>query len=542
MATLNKKFTKTTSVSAKGSRDVRFRKETKEDHRSARDSSPEISDEELDPSEASQSEEEEQPRQKQRSSSAKSSREHKERNKKSSGVKFRLKKASDTSKKTEKAEDGASAKGAKISGLEETKESISDVERKEEIGEFSHVMHYNERVEDEEVINVIGYARVSTEMQAKKGTSITTQIERIKNYCAKNENFNLLCIAVDEGISGGKSWKKRPGLRYALKTTIVGDNLVVTDATRLSRDVTDAGMMERFLEKGGITLITMDRPIDKTPHGKLVRTIEKGMAQFQREWVGVTISSAMQDQSRRGVLKKRCSYGWRMDPESKARIRDEAEQVGIERLRELVRLYPDATITTIVATLNDPANGMPPHNRKKNAKCRGWYYNAVKNLFIREKIPHKSVLGKLAEEKKEYVPTKVIREEKHAKAKKLRSLKDRENEALVDLIEELRAKDPTIGYTAIAKEMTKEEIKLDSGRKISAGMVWNIMEKEGMRSQKDSEEEGQIIAFIKKLRTEEPTTRVAEIVRQLTAKFEPLKRGPWSHYNVGVLMKKHGLA
>ena len=57
---------------------------------------------------------------------------------------------------------------------------------------------------DNNIINVFGYIRVSTESQVKQGYSLEEQEEEIERYCTDN-GFNLLRVFKDEGISGAKA-------------------------------------------------------------------------------------------------------------------------------------------------------------------------------------------------------------------------------------------------------------------------------------------------------------------------------------------------
>ena len=63
-------------------------------------------------------------------------------------------------------------------------------------------------------MSVVGYCRVSTEMQAKDGISLDTQRQKIEAWAQFNEK-PLRGLWTDEGISG-KSKAGRPHLQAAL--------------------------------------------------------------------------------------------------------------------------------------------------------------------------------------------------------------------------------------------------------------------------------------------------------------------------------------
>ena len=54
------------------------------------------------------------------------------------------------------------------------------------------------------IVNVYGYIRVSTEGQVKQGYSLAEQRAEIEKYCS-SKSYNLVEIFKDEGISGAKT-------------------------------------------------------------------------------------------------------------------------------------------------------------------------------------------------------------------------------------------------------------------------------------------------------------------------------------------------
>ena len=54
------------------------------------------------------------------------------------------------------------------------------------------------------IVNVYGYIRVSTEGQVKQGYSLAEQRAEIEKYCS-SKSYNLREIFKDEGISGAKA-------------------------------------------------------------------------------------------------------------------------------------------------------------------------------------------------------------------------------------------------------------------------------------------------------------------------------------------------
>src|ERR1700752_3536110 len=88
------------------------------------------------------------------------------------------------------------------------------------------------------VERVIAYCRVSTDEQARKGTSLDSQREAIADEC-KRRGWQLVNTIEDSGFSG-KSLR-RPGIKAVLRELESGNagGLVVAKLDRLSRSMRD---------------------------------------------------------------------------------------------------------------------------------------------------------------------------------------------------------------------------------------------------------------------------------------------------------------
>lgn len=123
---------------------------------------------------------------------------------------------------------------------------------------------------------VYGYARVSTNGQAKDGNSLEVQEkELIENGAEK--------IYLDT-FTGTK--KHRPELDKLLNTIQPGDRLIVTKLDRIARSATQGiELIQSLLEKG-ITIHILNMGIlDNTPTGRLIRTILFAFAEFERDMI-----------------------------------------------------------------------------------------------------------------------------------------------------------------------------------------------------------------------------------------------------------------
>ena len=134
-------------------------------------------------------------------------------------------------------------------------------------------------------MKVIGYVRVSTDMQAEKGKSIDNQIDRIKNYC-KEKNFILEEIFLDEGYSGKNM--NRPALQEAFDRLKEGcvNGLVVWHSNRFARNLRDYLNSLDMLEKLKVKFYSIEEPNISGSSGKAMRNLMGVFAEYQSDITG----------------------------------------------------------------------------------------------------------------------------------------------------------------------------------------------------------------------------------------------------------------
>ena len=134
-------------------------------------------------------------------------------------------------------------------------------------------------------MKVIGYVRVSTDMQAEKGKSIDNQIDRIKNYC-KEKNFILEEIFLDEGYSGKNM--NRPALQEAFDRLKQGgvNGLVVWHSNRFARNLRDYLNSLDMLEKLKVKFYSIEEPNISGSSGKAMRNLMGVFAEYQSDITG----------------------------------------------------------------------------------------------------------------------------------------------------------------------------------------------------------------------------------------------------------------
>jgi len=149
-----------------------------------------------------------------------------------------------------------------------------------------------------ELLDAVGYARVSTETQADHGIGLETQLEKIRAY-ALIQQLNLVEIVEDRGVSGTVPVKDRPGGQRLL--ALLGKrkvrHVVALKLDRLFRNTGNAlGQIETW-DRQGVTmhLIDMGGASVNTSSavGRIFLTMMAGFAQFERDLIAERTSAAL---------------------------------------------------------------------------------------------------------------------------------------------------------------------------------------------------------------------------------------------------------
>src|ERR1017187_278820 len=150
-------------------------------------------------------------------------------------------------------------------------------------------------------MNVIGYIRVSTLVQAREGHSLDAQRQRIADH-VKCLGHALIGIEADEGVSA-KTVSGRPGFLRALAALETGraEALVVCKLDRATRSLADLSMLiERYFQK--YSLISLQEQIDTTSAaGRLILNILVTVSQWEREMAGERTREVFESLRARGI-------------------------------------------------------------------------------------------------------------------------------------------------------------------------------------------------------------------------------------------------
>ena len=221
----------------------------------------------------------------------------------------------------------------------------------------------------------LGYARVSTDEQAREGVSLEAQQSRIRAYCEAKE-LELVDVLVDDGISG--KTLDRPALRELLQRCERGEvgHVVVVKLDRLTRRTRDllALVDDLFLARH-IELHSVSESLDtSSPHGKFVLTLFGGLAQMERELIGERTRSALAFKRENGQPTSHPPLGFRPNGSRKHRMLPIPEE--LEIVRQILDLWRSGTsYRAIAAKLNE--NGAPTKHGTR------WYHTTIVRIVQR---------------------------------------------------------------------------------------------------------------------------------------------------------------
>ena len=162
------------------------------------------------------------------------------------------------------------------------------------------------------------YVRVSTERQQQAQT-IEQQVAQLRSYVTAHPEWVVReeHIFRDDGHSGAKL--SRPGLDALRDQAARGsfDLVLITAPDRLARHFVHQMVVLEELERRGVQVVFIDRPLSDDPHEQLVLQIRGAVAEYERTLIS--------DRMRRGRLAKlrggrllpwtRAPYGYRLHPE-----------------------------------------------------------------------------------------------------------------------------------------------------------------------------------------------------------------------------------
>lgn len=219
---------------------------------------------------------------------------------------------------------------------------------------------------------VIGYVRVSSEMQKIKENSINNQIESIKDYC-KRYQYELCDMFKDEAISG--LIKDRQGLNNLLDT-IKKDNIdciVVYSLSRLGRKLSYVLEFVDYLHKHNVKFISVKENFNTDEiSGRLMLNLLGSINEFEVDTLASRISDVKQyKKTKNEVYTGKILYG--MYKRGKKLIKNTIELKNLKTIVEL-RDKQELSYQKIANYLND--------NNIKSKEKKQWYPYSVRSVYL----------------------------------------------------------------------------------------------------------------------------------------------------------------
>lgn len=158
---------------------------------------------------------------------------------------------------------------------------------------------------------VLGYCRVSSEIQKKKNNSIPLQKKKINEYCKLND-YQLIDIFEDDGISG-MSIDKRNGYKKMIE--YLNDNdidgVIVFSLSRLGRKMKDVIEFMDYLKNNNIGFYSIKENLNNDDKiGSLIMNILSSINEFEVEVIRERIKDVKRNKKEKKEVYGRLMYGY----------------------------------------------------------------------------------------------------------------------------------------------------------------------------------------------------------------------------------------
>lgn len=181
------------------------------------------------------------------------------------------------------------------------------------------------------------YVRVSTDDQME--LSPDSQMEKIREYAAKNGLLLLSeYIFHDDGISG-RAAEKRPGFQQMIATakdpSHPFDVIIVWKFSRFARNQEESIFYKSILRsKCKVDVVSVSEPLIAGPFGSLIERIIEWMDEFYSVRLAEEVKRSMTVNAKKGALQATPSFGYRVENRQLVIVPEEAEIV-----REIFRRF-----------------------------------------------------------------------------------------------------------------------------------------------------------------------------------------------------------
>lgn len=225
-------------------------------------------------------------------------------------------------------------------------------------------------------LRVAAYARVSTD-STDQANSFLAQMEHYNRVIAANENWTMVDVYADRGVSG-TSAKKRPDFQRMLTDCRQGriDKILVKSISRFARNTKECLEIVRELKSIGVGVAFEEQNIDTSKvSGELLTSVFAALAQKESESISQNMRWSYQARMKSGTfLPGSIAFGYRI--ENKKIVVDMEKAEVVRRIfREYLSGYGLLEITKRLNADSIPADD--DGNR--------WTINAVSYILSNER-------------------------------------------------------------------------------------------------------------------------------------------------------------
>ncbi|HET8937703.1 MAG TPA: recombinase family protein [Polyangiales bacterium] len=219
----------------------------------------------------------------------------------------------------------------------------------------------------------VGYLRTST---SNKGQTTDQQRDALERY-ASEHGLRVVSWHTDQ-LSGSTPVDKRPGFSAVLAGVREhrAGTLLVATRDRLARDIVQAALAERELERLGARIASATGANGDDPQARFTRAVMDAAAELERALIAERVRRAREARAKRGGRSGGVvPFGFDASFDRKALIPNAAERRAIARMRELDTL--GSTQAEICKALTD--EGHKP-------RATRWNVTTVARVLRREQL------------------------------------------------------------------------------------------------------------------------------------------------------------
>jgi DNA invertase Pin-like site-specific DNA recombinase len=147
--------------------------------------------------------------------------------------------------------------------------------------------------------SIYAYVRVSCDKQ-----TAGAQLTEILAYCLKHHlGLEGQNITQEVPVRGTVPWRERSGLKHLIESLCAEDCLIVSEISRLSRDMAEISEITDMLHKRGVIVIEVrtDRVLDGTADCRLMTSVYAFFSQKEREYISRRTKTGLANAKARGV-------------------------------------------------------------------------------------------------------------------------------------------------------------------------------------------------------------------------------------------------